>query len=217
MPWPSKPKSAARARTAKVARGAVAALAAVTVLAAGCSSGRGDAVSSGETFDFVSPGGQTEITYDVGERKPLDELSGPDVMDKSKQLSLDDFKGEVVVINLWGQWCAPCRSEVDDLQRLQEKNKADGFTVFGINLRDPNIQKPQDFIKDNGVTYPSIWDPSQAAVAALHGFPTSVVPSTLVLDRDHKVAAVYLAEVSDIKLQPVIDELLAQPAGEQAA
>ena len=217
MPWPSKPKSAPRARTAKVARGAVAALAAVTVLAAGCSTGRGDAVSSGETFDFVSPGGQTEITYDVGERKPLAELSGPDVMDKSTQLSLDDFDGEVVLINLWGQWCAPCRSEVDDLQRLQEENEDKGFSVLGINLRDPNIQKPQDFIKDNGVTYPSIWDPSQAAVAALHGFPTSVVPSTIILDKNHKVAAVYLAEVSDIQLQPVIDELLAQPAGEQAA
>ena len=217
MPWPSKPHQAPRARTAKIARGAVATLAAAGVLAAGCSTGRGDAVSTGETFDFVSPGGQTEITYDVGERKPLAELSGPDVMDKSTTLSLDDFDGEVVLINLWGQWCAPCRSEVDDLQRLQEGNEADGFTVLGINLRDPNIQKPQDFIKDNDVTYPSIWDPSQAAVAALHGFPTSVVPSTIILDTNHKVAAVYLAEVSDIQLQPVIDELLAEPAGEQAA
>lgn len=217
MPWPSKPHQAPRARTAQIARGAVATLAAVGVLAAGCSTGRGDAVSTGETFDFVSPGGQTEITYDVGERKPLAELSGPDVMDKSTTLSLDDFDGEVVLINLWGQWCAPCRSEVDDLQRLQEGNEADGFTVLGINLRDPNIQKPQDFIKDNDVTYPSIWDPSQAAVAALHGFPTSVVPSTIILDKNHKVAAVYLAEVSDIQLQPVIDELLAEPAGEQAA
>lgn len=217
MPWPSKPHQAPRARTAKIARGAVATLAVAGVLAAGCSTGRGDAVSTGETFDFVSPGGQTEITYDVGERKPLAELSGPDVMDKSTTLSLDDFDGEVVLINLWGQWCAPCRSEVDDLQRLQEGNEADGFTVLGINLRDPNIQKPQDFIKDNDVTYPSIWDPSQAAVAALHGFPTSVVPSTIILDKNHKVAAVYLAEVSDIQLQPVIDELLAEPAGEQAA
>lgn len=217
MPWPSKPHQDPRARTAKIARGAVATLAAAGVLAAGCSTGRGDAVSTGETFDFVSPGGQTEITYDVGERKPLAELSGPDVMDKSTTLSLDDFDGEIVVINLWGQWCAPCRSEVDDLQRLQEGNEADGFTVLGINLRDPNIQKPQDFIKDNDVTYPSIWDPSQAAVAALHGFPTSVVPSTIILDKNHKVAAVYLAEVSDIQLQPVIDELLAEPAGEQAA
>ncbi|WP_333619770.1 TlpA disulfide reductase family protein [Dietzia sp.] len=186
-------------------------------LLVGCSTGREQAVTSGDTFEFVSPGGQTEIHYAPEERKPLAELAGPNVLDPDTRVSLDDFAGQVVAVNLWGQWCAPCRSEVDDLERLQEANKAAGFTVLGINLRDPNRQKPVDFIEDNEVTYPSIWDPSQAAVAALHGFPTSVVPSTLVLDREHRVAAVYLAEVSDVKLQPVLDDLLAEPGAGQGA
>lgn len=196
---------------------AAAICAAVLALAgtAACSSQKGTAVAQGETFEFVSPGGQLEIHYDDADRKPLAELAGPNVMDPDSQVALADFEGDVVVVNLWGQWCAPCRSEVDDLQRLQEANEAQGFTVLGINLRDPNVQKPQDFITDNGVTFPSIWDPSQAAVGALRGFPTSVVPSTLVLDRRHRVAAVYLTEVSDVQLQPTIDALLAddRPSG----
>ncbi|MBX4298941.1 TlpA family protein disulfide reductase, partial [Mycobacterium tuberculosis] len=73
-------------------------------------------------------------------------------------MAVADYPGDVVLINLWGQWCGPCRAEIDDLQRLQEKYEARGFTNIGVNLRDPNRQKPVDFIKDNGVTYPSIWD-----------------------------------------------------------
>lgn len=204
-----------RRRGARRTAAAVCAAALVATGASACSSQQGTAVTQGETFEFVSPGGQLEIHYGDADRKPLAELAGPDVMDPDTQVGLADFEGDVVVVNLWGQWCAPCRSEVDDLQRLQEANEADGFTVLGINLRDPNVQKPQDFITDNGVTFPSIWDPSQAAVGALHGFPTSVVPSTLILDRQHRVAAVYLTEVSDVQLQPTITELLAddKPSG----
>ncbi len=122
----------------------------------------------------------------------------------------EDFAGEVVILNLWGQWCGPCRAESDDLQRLQEEFEPQGATVFGINLRDPNRQKPVDFVKDNGITFPSIWDPSNAAVAALRGFPTSVVPATIILDKQHRVAAVYLAEITDDELRETVIELLAE-------
>lgn len=177
----------------------------------GCSTGD-DAVVQGETFEFVSPGGQIEIHYDpASDRKKVAPLSGPDLRDPSRTIDLQrDFDGEIVVLNLWGQWCGPCRSESDDLQRLHEKYQSRGVTVLGIDLRDPNRNKPVDFVEDNGITYPSIWDPSQAAVAALHGFPTSVVPSTLVLDSEHRVAAVYLAEITDETLAATVEQLLAE-------
>lgn len=199
------------------ARCQLAAVVVSSLVLTGCASGT-DAVASGETFDFVSPGGQIEIFYDPpADRQKIAPMSGPGVVDPEATVAVADFPGEVVLINLWGQWCAPCRTETDDLQRLQDKYQAQGFTNLGVNLRDPNRQKPVDFIKDNGVTYPSIWDPSQAAVAALHGFPTSVVPATLILDKQHRVAAVYLAEVTDTQLEPVIERLLAEPAESDAA
>ena len=185
-------------------------LVATALAVSGCATGTG-AVVQGETFEFVSPDGQIEIQYEPDERKPVADLTGPDLLDPDTELHVqEDFAGEVVILNLWGQWCGPCRAEVDDLQRLQEQFEPQGATVFGINLRDPNRQKAVDFVEDNGVTYPSIWDPTNAAVAALHGFPTSVVPATLILDKQHRVAAVYLAEITDDQLQGKVSEILAE-------
>lgn len=177
-----------------------------------CATGDDAAIAGPETFEFVSPDGKLEIFYDPpAERKPVAEIAGPDLLDPDTTLNLQqDHAGEVVVLNTWGQWCGPCRAEVDDLQRIQDEFGPQGATVFGINLRDPNRQKPVDFVEDNGVTYPSIWDPSNAAVAALRGFPTSVVPTTLLLDKQHRVAAVFLVEITDDKLSEPIERLLAE-------
>lgn len=175
---------------------------------AGCGTGT-NAVAQGETFEFVSPDGQVEIHYEEHERKPVADLAGPHILDPDQTIGLADYKGEVVILNTWGQWCAPCRTEVDDLQRLHEEFEPQGATVLGINLRDPNRDKPVDFIRDNGVTYPSIWDPTNRVVGALRGFPTSIVPATLLLDRQHRVASVYLAEITDYQLRGVVAELVA--------
>ncbi|GAA3516104.1 TlpA family protein disulfide reductase [Dietzia sp. NPDC055340] len=182
------------------------------LVTSGCATGDDAVVAGPETFEFVSPDGKLEILYDPpAERKPVAEIAGPDLLDPDTTLNLQqDHAGEVVVLNTWGQWCGPCRAEVDDLQRIQDEFGARGATVFGINLRDPNRQKPVDFVSDNGVTYPSIWDPSNAAVAALRGFPTSVVPTTILLDKQHRVAAVYLVEITDDKLNSAIERLLAE-------
>lgn len=202
---------AVRTRAGRSAAAVGALLVAGVLAVGGCATGT-DAVVQGGTFEFVSPDGKTEIHYDPpSERKPVDTLAGPDLMNTDRTLNVqEDFAGEVVIVNLWGQWCGPCRAESDDLQRLQDTFEPQGATVFGINLRDPNRQKPVDFVKDNALTYPSIWDPSNAAVAALHGFPTSVVPSTIILDKQHRVAAVYLADITDTELRPVISDLLAE-------
>src|SRR5699024_8006354 len=74
------------------------------------------------------------------------------LMDESETISLDDYEGQIVVLNSWGQWCAPCRAEVDDLQRIQEDlEERDLGTVLGINVRDYNPQIARDFKEDNGV------------------------------------------------------------------
>ncbi|WP_194861793.1 TlpA disulfide reductase family protein [Dietzia sp. SYD-A1] len=194
-------------------KAALGALLLAGVLVTGACATSTDAVVTGpETFEFVSPDGQLEIHYDPpSERRPVATLTGPDLLDPDRTLNVqEDFEGQVVILNLWGQWCGPCRAESDDLQRLQDEFEPQGATVFGINLRDPNRQKPVDFVEDNGITFPSIWDPSNAAVAALRGFPTSVVPATIILDKQHRVAAVYLAEITDDKLRGTVSAILAE-------
>lgn len=180
----------------KAAIAVAAVLTTVTLVA--CSSGDGaqNAVAVGGTFQFHSPGGQTEIFYDEDQRAPLPDFSGPSLMEEDEEISLSDFDGEVVVINAWGQWCAPCRAEVDDLQYAQETLEPLGGTVLGINVRDYNPTIAQDFKLDNGVTYPSIYDPPFRTALALGGVPTSVIPTTIILDREHRPAAVFLREVT---------------------
>lgn len=177
----------------------------------GCSTGS-DAVAQGGTFEFVAPGGQTDIFYDPPQdRGRPGPLAGPDLMDTDRTISLDDFAGKVVVINVWGQWCAPCRTEISQLQQVYEATRDQGVAFLGIDVRDNNIDAPRDFVVDRGVTFPSIYDPAMRTMIAFGGrYPTTVIPSTVVLDRQHRVAAVFLRELLAEDLQPVVERLAAE-------
>jgi thiol-disulfide isomerase/thioredoxin len=184
----------------------------VAGLLAGCSHGD-DAVAQGGTFEFVAPGGRTDIYYNPPEQRGRPgPVSGPDLMDPARTLSVDDFPGKVVVINVWGQWCGPCRAEVTQLQQVYDATRADGVAFLGIDVRDNNRQAAQDFVTDRHVSYPSIYDPAMRTMIAFGGrYPTTVIPSTLVLDRAHRVAAVFLRELLAGDLQPVLLRLAAEP------
>jgi thiol-disulfide isomerase/thioredoxin len=190
-------------------RRALCALAAVLAIA-GCSTGK-DAVSQGSSFSFVAPGGKVDITYDIGKRQPAPTLSGEDLMNQGKQISIADFPGKVVVINIWGQWCGPCRAEAPELQKVYDQNKASGVQVLGIDVRDDDRQAPQDFVRNRSLTYPSIYDPSGRSLLQLSGYPRNIVPSTIVLDKQHRVAAIFLRELLAGDLRPVVQRLSAEP------
>ena len=185
---------------------------AAVVALAGCSTGD-DAVAQGGTFEFVAPGGQTDIFYDPPQdRGRPGPLSGPDLMDPARTISLDDFAGKVVVINVWGQWCGPCRTEITELQQVYEATKAQGVAFLGIDVRDNSMDAPRDFLIDRGITFPSIYDPPMRTMIAFGGrYPTTVIPSTVVLDRKHRVAAVFLRELLAEDLQPVVERLAREP------
>jgi thiol-disulfide isomerase/thioredoxin len=186
----------------------LAALVLVLVLA-GCSTGT-DAVSQGSSFSFVAPGGKIDISYDVGKRQAAPTLSGEDLMSQGKQVSTADFPGKVIVINIWGQWCGPCRTEAPELEKVYEQAKVSGVQVLGIDVRDDDRQAPQDFVRNRGLTYPSIYDPAGRSLLQLSGYPRNIVPSTIVLDKQHRVAAVFLRELLATDLRPTVQRLAAE-------
>lgn len=187
----------------------VALLLATALLAAGCSTGA-DAVETGTEFNFVSPGGKTDITYDGDDRQPIPQMKGESLMEEGKQIELSSYKGKVVVLNLWGAWCPPCRVEAPQLQKVWKSYEDKDVQVLGIDLRDPDRSFPEDFMRDTGLTYPSIYDPSGRSLLPLKGYPRATIPSTIVLDKDHRVAAVYLRDLLASDLTPVLDRLLAE-------
>lgn len=180
------------------------------LVVSGCSTGL-DAVAQGGTFQFVSPGGKTDLFYDPPQsRGTIGDLSGPALM-QDRTLRLSDFAGKVVVINVWGSWCAPCRTETPELEKVFDETEALGVAFLGIDVRDDR-SAARDFVTDRRVRYPSIFDPSMRSLIALgKGYPTSVVPTTMVLDRKHRVAAVFLRALLAEDLRPVVQRIAAEP------
>ena len=183
----------------------------LAVVLTGCGTGT-DAVATGGEFSFVAPGGQTRIFYDPPEQRgAVGPLSGESLLEPGRTIGLQDYRGQVVVLNVWGAWCGPCREEAPGLQQVYERTRDSGATLLGIDVRDDR-DAAADFIRDRGLTYPSIYDNPGRSLAALRGFPRNTVPSTIVLDRQHRVAAVFLTALRVAELLPVVQRVAAEPA-----
>lgn len=180
------------------------------LVVAGCSSGK-DAVVTGGDFEFVAPGGQVRIRYDGADRKVVKGLAGPSLLEDGKTIRIEDFAGKVLVVNIWGSWCSPCRTEAPEMQKVQDESGPSGVQVLGIDVREHSPEPGRDFAKDRKLTYPSIFDDSGRTLLAFKGYPPNVVPSTIVLDKQHRVAAIFLEAVLASDLTPVVKELVAEP------
>jgi len=180
---------------------------------AGCSTSK-QAVAVGGEFEFVAPGGRSEIFYDPpAARGTVRPISGPSLQRPGATVGTDDHRGRVVVVNIWASWCSPCRGELADLQFVQDTTGARGAAVLGIDVKDDE-QAARDLVRDGGIGFDSIVDPAGRALLALQGYPRNVVPSTVVLDRRHRVAAVYLTRIRVAELVPLVERLLAEPVDE---
>lgn len=203
----------------RLVRAAATAVAALTILAAAaCGDGAASPTPGApQQFTFVAPGGKDVILYDPPpSRGGVTGLAGEDLADPTRTLGLADFSGQVVVLNVWGSWCGPCRAEVPDLQVLHESMKSQGAAVLGVDVRDDR-DAARDVLADRAVTYPDIFDQPGRSLLALDGFPRNTVPSTLVLDRQHRVAAVFLRAVRLTELAPVVRRVAAEQASPPAA
>ena len=181
---------ARRARTTRLAAVLLAVLVALGALA-GCSTGDDAAVSGGGSFTFVSPGGKTAISYPPGDRGTIGNLTGPDLM-TGKTISLSDFAGKVVAISFWGSWCGPCREEQPSLSLVAGELAGQGVQFLGIDLKEGSQSDGQDFHRAQDVPYPSIYDPTMRTILSLRGYPNAAIPSMVVLDRQHRVAQIWL-------------------------
>ena len=116
-------------------------------------------------------------------------------------------RGKVVVVNFWGSWCPPCRAEADDLETTFQATKAQGVTFIGINSRDGR-DAAKAFEKGR-VTFPSIYDPD-GEVALRFDVTQVSTPSTLILDKQGRIAVGLRRAITAAELQPLVERVLAE-------
>lgn len=196
------------------ARRLAAAVAAAALVLTGCTSGS-DVVAIGGSFTFVSPGGEREFSYPEADRQPLGELAGPAVSGDRETISTADHLGEVVVLNVWGSWCAPCRLEAEDLRDAAASFDGEPVQFIGINVKD-NVGAAADFEKTKDLNYPSIYDRNMRTLLSINGFPTGSVPSTIVLDKQGRVAQIWLRVITRTELEATVRALAVEDTASQA-
>jgi peroxiredoxin len=95
-------------------------------------------------------------------------------------VSLEDLKGQVVMINFWATWCVPCRQEMPHLEALHQRYNSLGFTLLGVNVED-NPEGAAKFLKDTPVSFPILYDPKNG-VSKL--YDVVAMPTTVLVGRD---------------------------------
>jgi thiol-disulfide isomerase/thioredoxin len=187
-------------RTLLLAAGAVAGA------LAGCSTGRDGEAEATRGYEFTGPT-PTATVIAADERAPAPAFSG-ELLDGSP-FDSSSLGGDVAVINFWGSWCVPCRVETPEFQAVHADVANRGVQFLGIDVKDQR-QLAVAFVEELGVAYPSVFDPRGEVAMAFRGFPANVVPSTILLDRDGRVAAVYTGQVRGEDLRAAVELLLGE-------
>ncbi len=178
------------------------------LLLAGCTTGEGSAVdvNNGGEFRF-------EAGTPAGEVIPEDErATAPgfrgELLDGG-DFDSADLTGDVAVLNFWASWCGPCRDETPEFQAVYADFRDRGVQFLGLNVKDSE-QLAVDFLERFGVEFPSLFDPRSEVALAFRDYPANAIPSTIVLDQQGRVAAVYTAVVPEEDLRTVLDRLLGE-------
>ncbi len=127
----------------------------------------------------------------------LQSLSGETV-------SLEDYRGKVILVNLWATWCPPCREEMPTLQTFYEKYKQDGFVLVAIDQEEPrDVVAP--FVNEFGLTFPVWLDENYDAQRK---FNTMNLPSSYVIDRDGIVRLMWIGGISNRNLEKFVPDII---------
>lgn len=178
----------------------------LTLVGCGSGSGSGDLVGSAVNADGGSPGDLIRVIAPA-DRRPAPPLAGPAVV--GGRFDLSSWRGSPVVVNVWGSWCGPCKEEQPALVKAAAQLAPRGVRFLGIDVRD-QVANARAHLRRFGVGYPSLDDPPGALLLGFRGIiPAAAIPSTVVLDREHRVAGVRIGAVTQATLVALVEQALA--------
>lgn len=140
---------------------------------------------------------------------PADRERAPAIVGETldgETLALADLEGPTVV-NFWASWCGPCVAEAPELRNVHDAYADAGLHVVGVNVRDTAVNARR-FESDLEIPFPSWFDPSAEIAAAFGGIGPAALPTTIVLDGEHRVAARLFGAVTFAQLRTYLDQVL---------
>jgi thiol-disulfide isomerase/thioredoxin len=163
--------------------------------------------SNGTSFVAGGPGA---TVFAAAARKAAPDIAG--ITLAGTRLALSSYRGSEVVLNFWGSWCPPCRQEAPALAALSSRFRPGGVRFLGIDIRD-NPASAQAFLRGFRIGYPSLNDPGDQLALDFRGtVPPLGIPTTLVIDRQGRIAARIVGGVSYDGLKTLITKIAAGPA-----
>lgn len=155
----------------------------------------GNQPSSGSN---ASASGQT--THHQGQ--PAPDFSLPSLAGET--VSLDDYAGQVVLVNLWATWCPPCRAEMPTLNAFYETHQGQGFVVLAVNSQE-DARTVEDFIVDNQFSFPVLLDSRNELLTR---YQVRGLPTTFIIDRQGNIHYIHTGEITRQQLEAVVGPLL---------
>ncbi len=135
------------------------------------------------------------------------EFTLPDV--SGGEVALQSFRGKVVVLNFWATWCGPCREELPELDRVQEKFRKRGLAVVAVTV-DNELENIRSFLKKYDLELQALWDRRKKVAEA---YKVEKMPSSYLIDRNGVIRFVHLGySAEELKrIEAEIDEMLGKP------
>jgi thiol-disulfide isomerase/thioredoxin len=175
-----------------------------TVSLTACTGGKDAVDQNGKgTYGYTQATPKGTV-IEAGKRKLAGPVQGTLLPGGSYQLSAD--KGKVVVLNFFASWCGPCANESPQFESVYQARKAAGVTFVGLDVKD-NKGAATAFVQDKALSFPIVYDEIGKTALQIGNVPLSGLPDTVVVDKQGRVAAVYVGPVLPKELNPVLDQL----------
>ncbi len=163
-----------------------------------------ECASSSASTDLGYIAGEAVQMFPTAQRQPAPSIEGTSL--HGQALALAEYAGKPVVLNFWASWCGPCAVEALDLEAVS-RAYGDRVQFLGVNVQD-KASNAKTFERDLGVTYPSFYDPSTKIAAQFRGVAPQALPSTLVLDAEHRVAVRKFGRITEAQLRGYLEQVL---------